>query len=126
MIADFSEPAFAQLANVLEYERELLLSGRAAEVASLIEEKMDALQAFEARLEQMDLTVAAAPIRRAIEQIIQMAEENSVYMEAIRNGIRHAIRRLEAINTSSQVGSYGRGGVQLAFTNATGVFNRKA
>lgn len=126
MIADFSEPAFARLADLLDYERELLMSGRAAEVASLVEEKMEALQDFELALETISLSSASSATRRAVEQIIQLAEENAAHLEAIRNGIRHAIRRLEAVNTSAQVGSYGQGGAQLSFTNATGSFSKKA
>lgn len=102
------------------------MSGRAAEVASLVEEKMEALQDFELALETISLSSASSATRRAVEQIIQLAEENAAHLEAIRNGIRHAIRRLEAVNTSAQVGSYGQGGAQLSFTNATGSFSKKA
>ncbi len=115
-----------RLEDLLELERELLQRGRAAEVASLIEEKMQALQDFEAAIEVARASHTLHLQSRAMERIIQMAEENAAHMEAIRNGLRHAIRRLENLNASVNVGSYGRGGAQLSFTNATGVFNRKA
>lgn len=115
-----------RLEDILELERELLQTGRAAEVASLIEEKMQALQDFEAVIAAARISRTSHLQRRAMEKIIQMAEENSAHMEAIRNGLRHAIRRLENLNASVNVGSYRRGGAQLSFTNATGVFNRKA
>jgi thioredoxin-like negative regulator of GroEL len=125
MSAYLNDPAFVRLASVLEQEKELLQSGRAAEAASLIGEKMSALQDFEAIVQGMGELGATMQKRRAIEEIVQMAEENAAHMDAIRNGIRHAIRRLESLNDSAFVGSYGRGGAQLSFTNATGSYNRK-
>jgi hypothetical protein len=117
---------FESLTDILELEHELLVSGRAAEVAGLIEDKMIALQDFEALIESGRLANASAQTRLAVERIIQMAEENASHMEAIRNGIRRAIARLESLSSDTQVGSYGRGGAQLSFTNATGGFNRTA
>ncbi len=117
---------FAALSDILELERDLLRSGRAAEAAALIEDKLIALQNFEAVVESRRLGGASLETRRAIERIIQMAEENASHMEAIRHGIRRAIQRLESLNTNAQVGSYGRGGARLSFSNATGSFSRKA
>jgi len=121
-----ANPVFVRLADVLEHERELLLTGQAASAAALIEEKMLALQDFESFLESAAVATAPLGVRRAIEAIIQLAEENAAHMDAIRNGIRHAINRLEAITSSAQVGSYRSDGAQISFTNATGAFNRKA
>ncbi len=120
------QQVFSTLTDILELEQELLTSGRAAEVAGLIEDKMKALQDFEALLRSGGLAGASLDTRRAVERIIQMAEENASHMEAIRNGIRRAIARLESLSSDTQVGSYGRGGAQLSFTNATGTFNRTA
>lgn len=117
---------FAALSDILERERHLLKSGRASEAAGLIEEKLAALQNFEALVETRRLGGASLETRRSVERIIQMAEENSSHMEAIRNGIRRAIQRLESLNTGAQVGSYGRGGAQLTFSNSTGKFSRRA
>lgn len=116
---------FAALSDILELERDLLRSGRAAEAAALIEDKLIALQNFEAVVESRRLGGASLETRRAIERIIQMAEENASHMEAIRHGIRRAIQRLESLNTNAQVGSYGRDGARLSFSNATGSFIRR-
>ncbi|MEQ9505264.1 MAG: hypothetical protein RLO80_03260 [Hyphomonas sp.] len=121
-----NEAVFQRLGDILELERELLQTGRAAEVASLIEEKMEVLQDFEAIIETNGLSGVSHQERRSVERIVQMAEENAAHMDAVRNGLRHAIRRLENINSEVHVGSYGRGGSQLSFTNATGNFYRKA
>ncbi|WP_291205237.1 hypothetical protein [Hyphomonas sp.] len=121
-----TDPVFVRLADVLEHERELLLTGQAAGAAALIEEKMMALQDFESLLQSTDVAAAPFGVRRAIEAIIQLAEENAAHMEAIRNGIRHAVNRLEAISSSAHVGSYRFDGAQMSFTNAIGSFNKKA
>ncbi len=126
MNASMSDPVFLRLADILEQERVLLQSGAAADAAALIEEKMLALQDFESFLELDGVPAASLQARRAIERIIQMAQENAAHLDAVRNGVRHAISRLENLNASAHVGSYGRGGAQLSFTNATGAFNRKA
>jgi hypothetical protein len=119
------QKVFAGLIGVLELERELLTTGRAAEAAGLIEEKMIALQDFEALIALKGLGGASSEKRQLVERIVQMAEENAAHMDAIRNGIRRAISRLESLNTGAQVGSYGRGGAQLSFSNAVGSYNRK-
>jgi hypothetical protein len=126
MTAAMNDPVFLRLVEVLEHERELLLTGQAAGAAALIEEKMHALQDFESLLEATNVSAAPLGVRRAIEAIIQLAEENAAHMEAIRNGIRNAISRLEGITASAHVGSYRHDGGQISFTNATGAFNRKA
>jgi len=120
------DPVFIRLYDVLKLEREYLQTGRAAEAASLIEEKMLALQDFETLLGATDVPNAPLQNRRAIQTIIQMAQENAAHLEATRNGIRSAITRLEGIAASAHVGSYRQGGAQISFTNATGAFNRKA
>ena len=126
MIAATEDPRFIRLATVLQQERELLLTGQAARVAELVEEKMSALQDFESFLEGAKAGVSPAGIRTAIDAIIQFADENAVHLEAVRNGIRSAISRLEGIAASTHVGYYRRNGAQISFTNATGAFNRKA
>lgn len=126
MNPSMNDPVFLRLADVLEQERELLLSGRPADAAALVEEKMLALQDFERLLESIDVPTATLNKRRAIEAIIRLAQENAAHMEAIRHGIRRAISRLEGIAASVHVGSYRRDGGQISFTHATGTFNRKA
>ena len=121
-----SDPAFLWLVDLLEEERELLQSGRPAEAAQLVDAKMEALQAFEGFIAHGGMTSASLEKRRAAEKIVLLAEENAAHMSAIRNGLRHAISRLENLNAAAHVGSYGRGGAQLSFTNATGTFNRRA
>lgn len=126
MSGALDEALIADLAAILEEEHALLSTNRAAEAASLVERKLAALQAFETGIRESDPKLATPRIRNAVGYIQNLAEENARFLEAIRNGVRSAVSRLEALNSSAYVGSYGRGGTQMAFTLATGAFNRKA
>lgn len=117
----------SRLRGLLLQERELLISGRAREAAGLVQSKLDATQQIEAILgpEGQGSGVSAAH-RREIEEIVKLARENSAHFEAIRNGLRHAIERLETMHANAYVGSYGQNGAKLAFSGVTGSYLRKA
>lgn len=120
------DSVFDELTSVLEEERELLAAGRPGEAAGLVERKLSALQAFEAGIRGAAPGTVSDRQRSLVERIQRLAAENARFLEAARHGIRSAISRLEGMNSSVYVGSYGRGGSQMAFTLATGGFNRKA
>lgn len=120
------DAVFDELTSVLEEERGLLSAGRAGEAAGLIERKLNALQAFEAAIRGAQPGSISDHHRRLAERVQRLANENARFLEAARHGIRSAISRLEGLNSSVYVGSYGRGGSQVAFSLATGGFNRKA
>lgn len=126
MTGSADNTGFAHLKDVLETEKRLLLSGNAQDAAALIEEKMSALQEFEATIGAERLTSLSALQRREIETIAQMATENSAHFEAIRNGLHNAIARLETLHGSAYVGSYNRDGAKMAFPEATGQYRKKA
>ena len=58
--------------------------------------------------------------------IVSMAKENAVHFEAIQNGLRRAIQRLESQHANAYVGSYTQTGGKVAFTEVTGQFLKKA
>ena len=84
------------------------------------------MEAVETAVNALPATAFPAPERREIENVIQIARENAVYFDAIRNGLRSAITRLEAMHANAYVGSYGAHGQQLAFPQATGAYRKKA
>lgn len=114
------------LVAILEEEQALLSAARAAEAAALTERKLAAMQALEHTLQQSPQQPATPRLRDALGQIQRLAEENARFLEAIRFGLQSAITRIESLNSSAYVGSYGRGGSQMAFSLATGGYNRKA
>jgi hypothetical protein len=126
MSATLDETLIDDLAIILEEENALLVASRAAEAAALVERKLAALQAFEASARQAAPGQVSPQALEKAAYVQRLAAENARFLEAIRNGVQSAISRLEGLNSSAYVGSYGRGGTQMAFTLATGAFNRKA
>jgi len=114
------------LVAILEEEHALLGASRAAEAAALMQPKLAALQALEQGLQQTGAAQASPRVRESIGYIQKLAAENARFLEAIRNGLQSAIARIEGLNSSAYVGSYGRGGTQMAFSLATGGYNTKA
>lgn len=114
------------LMAILEEEQAYLAAGRAGEAAALMESKLAALQVFEQAVRQADLSVEPLHVRDAIRRVQQLASENARFFEAIRNGLRSVIERIEGMNSSAHVGLYGRNGAKTAFTLATGGYSRRA
>lgn len=129
-VAIVSDQAFAavlaRLREILGVERDLLLTGRAKEAVSLIEEKSDVLRQVETALEAQDPNSIPSAQRREIEAVFQLAEENAMHFEAVRNGLRNAIGRIEAMHANAYVGSYGKDGGKVPFSEATGQYRTKA
>ncbi|MFN7180385.1 hypothetical protein [Hyphomonas sp.] len=126
MSRPLEEALIDDLVAILEEEQALLSAARAAEAAELAGRKLAALQALEQSLQHSPSVQNTPRLRDGISYIQRLAEENARFLEAIRHGLQSAITRIEGMNSSAYVGSYGRGGSQMAFTLATGAFNRKA
>tara|TARA_R110002051_G_scaffold232147_1_gene293945 strand:+ start:217 stop:597 length:381 start_codon:yes stop_codon:yes gene_type:complete len=116
----------ARLRDILLSEKDLLLTGRAREAAALLPVKMEAMQDIEAFLESRDPNSLPIEHRADMELIVRLSKENSAHFEAIRNGLRHAIDRLESMHGSAYVGSYAQNGSKVPFTEVAGQFRRKA
>tara|TARA_R110000772_G_scaffold94457_1_gene192347 strand:- start:127 stop:507 length:381 start_codon:yes stop_codon:yes gene_type:complete len=116
----------ARLKDILLSEKDMLLTGRAREAAGLLSVKMEAMQDIEAYLESLEPGSLPIEHRADMELIVRLSKENSAHFEAIRNGLRHAIERLESMHSSAYVGSYAQNGSKIPFTEVTGQFRRKA
>ena len=116
----------ARLKDILLSEKDLLLTGRAREAADLLPAKMEAMQDIEAYLESRESGSLPIEHRADMELIVRLSKENSAHFEAIRNGLRHAIDRLESMHGGAYVGSYAQNGSKVPFTEVTGQFRRKA
>jgi len=126
MTAVIDESAIESLISILEEEQAFLAAGRAGDAATLLDEKLAALQTVENAIRQADPSALPRHIREGIGRIQQLAAENGRFLEAIRNGLRSVISRLEGMNSSAHVGLYGRNGSKTAFTLATGGYSRRA
>jgi len=114
-----------RLEDLLTAEREYLITGRARQAAELAGEKLSALEAFQNLLETGGLAGAGSPLRDGAARVLRMAEENAVHLDAVRNGLKAVIHRIETMGSSAYVGSYGKGGAQMAFPQATGSYHKR-
>ncbi|GGB75870.1 MULTISPECIES: hypothetical protein [Henriciella] len=114
------------LQSVLEAEHQALLAGQAGTAASLLEQKMKAMSAFDTLLQQPELIRALPDYSARMERIISLASENAGHFNAVRNGVNSAISRLGSSAGNSYVGAYQANGAQTAFTKAVGGYEKKA
>ena len=115
-----------RLKNVLAEERQLLLSGRAGETAALMNVKLGAIEELDRAFGTLEAGDIPSEYRTDMHEIAQLARENSVHFEAVQNGLRRAIQRLESLHANAHVGSYAQDGTRVAFTEVTGRFLKKA
>nr|WP_321360598.1 hypothetical protein [uncultured Hyphomonas sp.] len=114
------------LKEALALEQQYLLAGRARETLSLVEVKLSAMDALERAFGSLDPSAVPGTYRSDMIDIVSMAKENAVHFEAIQNGMRRAIQRLESQHANAYVGSYTQTGGKVAFTEVTGRFLKKA
>ncbi|WP_084395911.1 hypothetical protein [Henriciella aquimarina] len=119
------ETAADDLYQILAAEKELLLSGRAADTAGLAEEKLKAMESFEAIVNTLDDRAVSDSHRGQIMRIAKLAQENTIHFTAVRNGLRNAVTRLETMSDESYVGAYRLDGAKTPFTKATGGYEKK-
>ena len=113
-----------RLEDILADERAHLLSGRVREAAELSGEKLAALEAFETAIPAGEGRPPGGELAALISRIAQMAEENAIYLNAVRNGLRGLIGRLSGMNQDAYAGVYRQGGGQMSFPQATGAYRK--
>lgn len=120
------QTAALDLEDILLAEREYLLAGLAREAAGLNGEKLAALEAFEAAFGGGGAIAVSSQTKQLVADVIQLSEENAQLLSAVRNGVRSLISRMEAPADDAFVGSYRQGGRQIAFSQATGQYLKRA
>lgn len=120
------QTAALDLEDILLAEREYLVAGLAREAAALSDEKLAALEAFEAAFGNRAPIAVSAQTRQLVRDVIQLSEENGLLLKAVRNGVRSLISRFEGPAPDAFVGSYRQGGGQIAFSHATGQYMKRA
>ena len=103
----------------------MLLSGRARDVVALSQDKSDALSEIDKYLGADHADALPADQIEQIQIVVKLATENATLFDAIRNGLRHAIDRLETLHAGAYVGAYTRNGQQVPFAEVAGRFQRK-
>jgi hypothetical protein len=114
------------LKETLDLEKQYLLAGRAHDTLSLAEAKLSAINSLETEFGSLESGKFPEVYQRDMAEIVAMAKENAVHFEAIQNGLRRAVKRIEAQHANAYVGSYTQTGGRVAFTEVTGQFQKKA
>ncbi|KJS26222.1 MAG: hypothetical protein VR75_07955 [Hyphomonadaceae bacterium BRH_c29] len=116
----------SRLKDALIEERQLLISGQPRETISLADIKLAAMDELQNAFGTLDPADVPVMYRQPMTEIVVLAKENAVHFDAIRNGLRSAIHRLESQHANAYVGSYTQTGGRVAFTEITGQFQKKA
>jgi len=114
------------LKETLALEKAYLLAGRARETLTLTEAKLSAMNSLETAFGAFEAGSVPLAYRADMAEIVTLAKENAVHFEAIQNGLRRAIERVESQHANAYVGSYTQTGGKVAFTEVTGHFLKKA
>lgn len=114
------------LKDTLIMEQQYLLAGRARETVTLTDAKLSAMDTLETAFGSLEPNSVPHTYQRDMADIVAMAKENAIHFEAIQNGLRRAVQRLESQHANAYVGSYTQTGSKVAFTEVTGQFLKKA
>ncbi|MCZ4297438.1 hypothetical protein [Henriciella marina] len=116
----------SNLLELLEAEHEALKAGQAGEASRLLQPKMEAMQAFDALVEDPTRLRGVADVKVRMERIVRLATENANLFSAVRNGVGQAVTRVSDSSAQSYVGAYTAAGEKTAFSKATGGYAKKA
>ncbi len=110
-----SEPLFAivdEALEILDEEREVFLTGAYDRIASISERKMNALEHLELAIPRARKTAA---VIGAIKQLVAASRRNEQIIQAARQGLSHARRRIVAIAEAGRgVVAYAEDGTRIA------------
>lgn len=120
-----SSPVSKKLREILEAERDLLKQGMASDTLSLAQEKMSKMQEFQAYYSAIKPDAVSTADLQEVAAISQLARENAILFEAVRNGLNSVIERLEGLSANSYVGAYDKSGSKVAFNGAQGRYVKK-
>jgi hypothetical protein len=116
----------SRLKNALIEEKQLLIAGQARETIALTDIKLAAMDELQNAFGTLDPVDVPVMYREPMTEIVVLAKENAIHFEAIRNGLRNVIHRLESQHANAYVGSYTQTGGRVAFTEVAGQFQKKA
>lgn len=119
------DDAIRGLRDVLLEERSFLKSGLVHDVVSLTERKLEALEVFEGMLAADPPARISGTQRQSVQEVRQMARENGLIMQSVRNGLRSAADRLANLDGGATVGAYDRYGAKMPFSGATGGYVKR-
>jgi hypothetical protein len=120
------DSVLSNLLELLEAEHDALKAGQASKASSLLQPKMEAMQAFDLLVEDPARLRGVPDVKIRMERIVRLATENENLFSAVRNGVGQAVTRVSDSSAQSYVGAYTAAGEKTAFSKATGGYAKKA
>lgn len=120
------DSVLSNLLELLEAEYDALKAGQASKASSLLQPKMEAMQAFDLLVEDPARLRGVPDVKIRMERIVRLATENANLFSAVRNGVGQAVTRVSDSSAQSYVGAYTAAGEKTAFSKATGGYAKKA
>lgn len=114
----------SELHALLIQERDLLKAGRAAETISLSERKRELIETLEPLMNSWAAEHVPPAQIKAVSEIQTLAKENSQHFEAVRNGLRSLLDRLDSHSENAKIGTYDQYGNQMKFTRSEGGYKK--
>jgi flagellar biosynthesis/type III secretory pathway chaperone len=108
-----------QLAKILEYEKQQLLSGGYSKLEKISNAKIYHLKLLDAHISSLNNNAALAQFTSDIDHVKKLAKENETLLQSAKYGVTAAQRRITAIkNAESIVGTYTQDGDKLRTQDA--------
>jgi hypothetical protein len=108
-----------QLAKILEYEKEQLLSGGYSQLTKISNAKIYHLKLLDAHISSLHNNAALAQFTADINRVKKLASENETLLQSAKYGVTAAQARIVSIrNAESMVGTYTQDGDKLRAQDA--------
>ncbi len=109
-----------QLAKILEYEKEQLLSGSYSQLSKISNAKTYHLKLLDAHISSLNNNVALTQFAADINRVQKLAIENETLLKSAKYGVTAAQARITAIKSAdSMVGTYTYDGDKLRTQDAS-------
>ncbi|NOX93999.1 MAG: hypothetical protein GXP04_02565 [Alphaproteobacteria bacterium] len=108
-----------QLAKILEYEKEQLLSGGYSQLTKISNAKIYHLKLLDAHISSLNNNAALTQFTADINRVKKLAIENETLLQSAKYGVTAAQARIASIrNSESMVGTYTQDGDKLRVQDA--------
>jgi hypothetical protein len=108
-----------QLAKILEYEKEQLLSGGYSQLTKISNAKIYHLKLLDAHISSLNNNAALTQFTADINRVKKLASENETLLQSAKYGVTAAQARIVSIrNAESMVGTYTQDGDKLRVQDA--------
>ena len=114
----------SELQELLLEEHKLLKAGKAADTIKLTDRKQTLMGALNQIMNSWAPRNVPPAQVKAISDIQGLAKKNSLHFEAVRNGLRSLIERIDSNSENTRIGAYDQYGNQMKFQRSEGGYKK--